>query len=110
MKASCVFPFLLVPPPAQVRRGTRRHETHPEFAFNPNTLRAAERWAEPLLDVVCNANLPRRGEARPVPSPEDLSAGNAAATSRWRPRRELPLKYSLAFRPVSADRRFFALA
>ncbi len=40
---------------------------------------AAERCAEPLLDVVCNAYLPRRGEARPVPSPEDLSAGSAAA-------------------------------
>jgi hypothetical protein len=40
---------------------------------------AAECWAEALLDVVCNAYLPRRAEARPVPSPADSLAGNAAA-------------------------------
>jgi hypothetical protein len=40
---------------------------------------APESWAEPLLDVVCNAYLPRRAEARPVPTPTDAFAGNAAA-------------------------------
>ncbi len=41
----------------------------------------AECWAEPLLDVVCNAHLPRRAEAWRVHSPADPLAIDGADTA-----------------------------